>query len=219
VSKFNWSYVSDKQVNSMDKYVALYYYCSEYHQGQGDWRYKVLSKLPFKPGPSHKDILDEENFVALEYYQHLLSLFETNNVCDIDLVIDEIGVTVADYWSEVHDITVSLNGTWNNAAELARDIYEQIQSCDWGYQVDLANIFTCISPFHYPLSTEVDNILDEDDWGDYAVSLWLGFDWWNKPEEPVDTCTGCVYFNGSSDLLRCAVNPLAKERCFEYETA
>jgi len=196
------------------KHCALYYYCSNYHTGENSWQYEVLSKSHYTPGPCHSDILDSEDFAAIQYYQHLLRLFEPN-VCNIDLVSYEVGSEgIIDFWSHTYSITISVNGDWFSATDLARDVYEQVQRCDWGYQVDLADIFSCLGSFHYPLSVEVDNDTDEEE----TELLWLGFDWYNEPEEPVDTCNGCIYFTGES-ALRCAVNPLSTERCIEYQTA
>lgn len=50
---------------------ALYWFAHDYHKGQKDKWYEILSTSDFKPGPSHSSIEDEENMEAQEIYSYL----------------------------------------------------------------------------------------------------------------------------------------------------
>lgn len=50
---------------------ALYWFAHDYHKGQKDEWYKILSSSKFKPGRSHSSIEDEENYEAQEIYSYL----------------------------------------------------------------------------------------------------------------------------------------------------
>jgi hypothetical protein len=57
---------------------ALYWFAHDYHKGQKDEWYRILSSSKFKPGRSHSSIEDEENYEAQEIYSYLEKKYVKN---------------------------------------------------------------------------------------------------------------------------------------------
>lgn len=160
------------EYNQTDKYTALYCYCTEYYKSQTDWRYALQCKLEkrLKPGPTFKDVLSLNSFVVNEYYNHLLTLFESNykpitnyKVIDGDLQFE------SKYWS----ISTELYGDFDSSEDLAREVWGGLQGRIMDFYPSLVDVYRCIEELglEYPIS-----IPTHDTDGDEIYGLTFCFD-------------------------------------------
>lgn len=54
---------------------AIYWFASDYHDGQWSNLYSVLSTSDYRPGPMETGLDSDENFGAKMMYEHLVSKF------------------------------------------------------------------------------------------------------------------------------------------------
>lgn len=54
---------------------AIYWFGNDYHGGQSSNLYSALSTSPFRPGPTHKSIEDEESEIAMLMYNELVNKY------------------------------------------------------------------------------------------------------------------------------------------------
>jgi len=185
MSKFDWNHVSDNEVSSIDKYAALYHYCNDYHRGIFDWRYSLLSKSPYSPGPMERSILDLiDSYPVTEYYGHLVSLFEAYKGIGNHLITGGDPQYLQCFW----DIVVpDVTGTFESLSDLTNEVYNEICGLVLDHYPSILDVYhelSVISLTEFPLVIE-----ETDEIGDEVWGLTFAFDF----VEDIDEAEGDIF--------------------------
>ena len=82
-----------------DVEAAIYWFASDYHEGQWSQLYEVLSESEFSPGPTHRSVKNEGEQAEM-FYDELVATFapkakKTMKLKDAKRILKEIGMSIS----------------------------------------------------------------------------------------------------------------------------